>query len=406
MIEKNGNQLLINNDINNPQFGFYEYRNKFYFDKFQLLDEALHNKDYNPLIKYNFNDNVYSKIDWEIEPKDTLSNIYKYRAKQLRDTYDYLILMYSGGSDSHQILHTFLENDIFIDEVQTVYPEKLASRMNIVNDRHDGKAFVYEHELTTIPGFKNIHKTSPKTKLTLIDMSDDLIEFCKPTGLSDNYWTDYSTGSQHGIYRPVQANCGLNYNRKNVEGKGKVGIIYGLDKPKLMIRNNKLFCYFVDIARTGAQASQRPTNNINFNIEMFFSTPDFPLIHVKQAHIIKKFIEKSSIIYNNFIGINGNSPNQLKIGEIIKNIIYPTWTNTIFQSAKGDQGTWDFEKPFFDFIEPKMSEMILNRKKMIIEKYSKFNINKHSVGLMIIYSPFYFVGDINLQHDLFDDIKL
>jgi hypothetical protein len=52
----------------------------------------------------NFNKDLLGKIP--------LKTLYKERAQQLRDNYDELILYYSGGSDSHNILHTFLQNNI------------------------------------------------------------------------------------------------------------------------------------------------------------------------------------------------------------------------------------------------------------------------------------------------------
>ena len=43
--------------------------------------------------------------------------MYRQRALQLRESYDYLILNYSGGADSHNILATFLKNNIKLDHI-------------------------------------------------------------------------------------------------------------------------------------------------------------------------------------------------------------------------------------------------------------------------------------------------
>ena len=42
--------------------------------------------------------------NWNIEPEETLDELYQIRAKELREKYDYIILMYSGGADSHNVL--------------------------------------------------------------------------------------------------------------------------------------------------------------------------------------------------------------------------------------------------------------------------------------------------------------
>ena len=97
------------------RFSYYKlwiFDNKIFVNKHDVLDYAILQKNYNPNIEFIFHDEIYSKIDWKIEPSIDLETLYFLRAKQLRDTYDYLILQYSGGADSHQVLFTFLKNNI------------------------------------------------------------------------------------------------------------------------------------------------------------------------------------------------------------------------------------------------------------------------------------------------------
>ena len=59
---------------------------------------------------WHFHDDVFAKV--KPTGQISLKELYKERALQLREKYDYLILNYSGGSDSWTILNTFLENNI------------------------------------------------------------------------------------------------------------------------------------------------------------------------------------------------------------------------------------------------------------------------------------------------------
>ena len=77
-----------------------------------------------------FNNDVYGKIDWTIPIHDSLENLYKKRAQQLRDQYDYLVLYFSGGADSLNILHSFINNNIFLDEIVMQVPEPAMSTFN------------------------------------------------------------------------------------------------------------------------------------------------------------------------------------------------------------------------------------------------------------------------------------
>ena len=61
---------------------------------------------------FYYNDEIYDKIDWSIEPPGTLDFYYKEQAQRIRDSYDYVILCFSGGADSTNILNTFYYNNI------------------------------------------------------------------------------------------------------------------------------------------------------------------------------------------------------------------------------------------------------------------------------------------------------
>jgi hypothetical protein len=65
-------------------------------------------------VEFIFNDQLYSKFNWTVEPDLTLEQLYAARAWELRNKYDYLVLHFSGGADSTNILETFIKNNIFL----------------------------------------------------------------------------------------------------------------------------------------------------------------------------------------------------------------------------------------------------------------------------------------------------
>ena len=66
-----------------------------------------------------FHDDAFSKYPWHIEPEASLDQLYDARARQLREKYDYVVLSYSGGSDTHNILESFIRQGLHIDEIVT-----------------------------------------------------------------------------------------------------------------------------------------------------------------------------------------------------------------------------------------------------------------------------------------------
>ena len=68
-------------------------------------------------VHYKFFNEVWEKFDRSQLGKFSLQEVYKQRAQQLRDQYDYLILYFSGGADSYNVLRSFIDNNIKLDEV-------------------------------------------------------------------------------------------------------------------------------------------------------------------------------------------------------------------------------------------------------------------------------------------------
>ena len=83
---------------------YYSHK-KIFGNKIQALQS-------NQPIQYYYYDDVWSKCDWTIEPSEPLEYYYKEQAQRIRDNYDYVVLCYSGGFDSSNILETFYYNNI------------------------------------------------------------------------------------------------------------------------------------------------------------------------------------------------------------------------------------------------------------------------------------------------------
>jgi hypothetical protein len=102
-------------DLNHIR-GYYEVGDKIYFNKIEAVRAASQTKQQ---LVWHFHDDVFGKFDWSIRPQGTLRDLYRERAQQIRDKYDYIIIYFSGGADSWTVLNSFLANGIHVDEVFT-----------------------------------------------------------------------------------------------------------------------------------------------------------------------------------------------------------------------------------------------------------------------------------------------
>jgi hypothetical protein len=329
--------------------GYWEVNSKKFISKFEALKYAT---EINQSVKYIFFDKVWDSFDRTNLGKVKLNYLYRCRAQQLRDEYDYLILYFSGGADSYNVLRSFIDNNIKIDEVCVRWPmitidKKLYNPNNI-----DTSAFNYlsEWDYAIKPVLDHLAQKHPEIKITIVDWSSSYTpeiyteELIKKTGV----WND--------VEMPMLLSYSTSENYFLDKGK-KVASVYGIDKPLIGIKDNKWYMAFAD-SSTGMGIPHY--NDLN-NVEYFYWTPSMPELAFEQAHVVCSFLEKNEHLIKFFFSESWKSWNSDKQSfiesrsaqnEIIKNLMYDNWTK-VFQSDKpvswdrADKHFWIFNRPEF-----------------------------------------------------------
>ena len=105
------NQAVDLFNAKSDKFGYYRVgSDKFYSKLLAIKAQTLsQNKEF---VHWHFHDDAFASKNWAVEPDISLTTLYKWRAEQLRQKYDYIVLFYSGGADSNNILDTFVNNNI------------------------------------------------------------------------------------------------------------------------------------------------------------------------------------------------------------------------------------------------------------------------------------------------------
>jgi hypothetical protein len=329
----------------NPKLGFYELGGKIFWNKSSALIEGSQLNYRFDNLKWNFNDQIFDAVDWLSEPPGDIRELYKERARQIREKYDYVILNLSGGGDSTTVLYSFIQAGLSIDEV--VVRHAAAGTSNYTPDyKNFNPANEFsEYEYAAKPILKWLSTVSPKTKITVHDFSKDILD--KDIVWDENfiYWTgDYITP---GCI--VRYNHATNQEHLNLFDKGKkVGIVFGTDKPKVTLHDNKMYLYFVD--RPVHSAIPALVNNgfTNTDVELFYWSPDFPDLIKKQCHIIKRWFElpeNQRLSYMLDFWWQISNTNRTTYEWIIKSIIYPDYDLSTFQCDKPVKAMyqeWDY----------------------------------------------------------------
>ena len=316
---------------NTDRLGYYLVGWKKFYNKTQALMYAYENSFE---VRWIFNDDVYSAIDWSIPIETSLMDVYKNRALQLREQYDYLILYFSGGADSGNVLYAFLENNIFIDEIVMQLPEIVKPTLN--NKDTSNKNYYSEVEYAAIPllnKFKN--KIHPKTKVRYQDFAKAGLAV-----LEQEDWFDSNplcmSISVSGILRQI-TQIKDKYTLNLYDTGKSIAFVLGVDKPLVYFDGSSYYCYFMDTSTyhyvtpvdfSDADSSEKK----NYSTEFFYWTPDMPEVIIKQAQEIKRNCEMNP--HAKFMASQTLKKHISEYRPILHPVIYPAAVTVDFQTEK------------------------------------------------------------------------
>jgi hypothetical protein len=273
-------------------------------------------------LKWIFYDEQFTKVNWFLEPDESLDMLYKQRAQQLRDNYDHLVICYSGGADSHQVLESFVKNNIPIDEIcffgAFSTDAKIMERSSKYNQSKEKGLQNLEIQLVAAPYVKQLQKKWPNLKVDVFENSNNI----KQMYLLDKNYDWLKTGN-NGI-SPTRIAKSLIHkeNRSSLTStlkKKKIGYVWGFDKPRIICNNNAWYLHFVD-----AVGGRNSGISENSKDEYFYWSPNAIKILAKQAHTFKRFIEADPVRNTWFKSLSLNKFPFSQYNDFIKPIIYPT----------------------------------------------------------------------------------
>ena len=399
--------------IIHPHTGFYMYNGKIFYTREDAFDNMIENKDYNTKLNFYYNDHIFGKINWTLEPSIDISLLYKLRAQQIRDKYKYVILSFSGGSDSTQMLWSFVKNNIFVDEIQISNCFEMTKKLdrNYMYSDKDLKTFL-EFDYAAFPVLQQISKLSPKTKITIYDSSDFLYK-----QISNNKFDSLGNSTiKHQIPRLTTSsgpsmqwwNMFYENNTFKYKDKDSVCIVRGIEKPGLEIRNNNLFFTFSDTTLIATASFNKGELPKTYTTEDFFWTPDFPLIPIKQSHLIKRKLESDKNFYDFFTKnktelikfnekvISPDRSRAIMLERAYNNIIYPDWDDKTFVAPKTISGSPEFKLYETVIGKSNVRDFVDEFKNYKLSKYEKLN-NKNQFFRFISSIP-YFIGKLEFNY--------
>jgi hypothetical protein len=205
-------------------------------------------------------DHEFDQYDWTQEPNATLDQLMTDHAFYLRNKYERLVLLWSGGTDSHTIYQIFAKNRIHIDEI--IVKEEPVE--NSIYPPWHGDWLLMNH-------------WDPTTIITRYDEHDS---FLRGIDVTDQDWVWKNKGDLLKYGMSVSAD-GVRFLCERNHAGHSWKAIGGYEKPRLVYRQGQWY------HRQLAQPLQ-PTMGHDY-VDHFFLEP---LIAIKQAHMVKQEVKK------------------------------------------------------------------------------------------------------------------
>ena len=223
-------------------------------------------------ISYHYNDAWWDQVDWTQEPSESLGQLYAKRARQLRDTYKTVVLKFSGGADSMNIIRTFIDNGIKIDYVV----------MNLMQD------IIYQDVTThpanfetlkiSIPSVQKFQQQGADFKIIISDHSRFLLDIG-----DDPNWIFRINSPRFDIATILNSRAEKHEIFKEIDHPSTC-VIRGVDKPVVLCTKGKIWTF--QVCDMHAAMNDQHTSMTH---EPFYWTADLPDLLIKQSHSIKNY---------------------------------------------------------------------------------------------------------------------
>jgi len=284
----------------------YRVNNKTFNNSFLAYHESF--KSGQPITFHCYDEENDRIKDWTKEPPHSLEVLMDIHAKKLRNKYERLVFMWSGGTDSQTIYNVFKRNNIHIDEIIIKHTPDI-NNMSIYPDSHVDWMRANHWDTTTV--ITPLGEYDTESRKIIVNNED---------------WIFQDTGDLLKFGHSVAGDaitqlCEDHHNGHNW------GLVMGLEKPIITFKNGRWYTQQSDRLMRPYTGHER--------LECFFLDP---VINLKQSHMGKRAMQK--VMQSN----NGNIPGFLMNNDQGSQHNYTKWATALGRHPELTTGVSFFQK--------------------------------------------------------------
>lgn len=263
--------------------GYFKVGTKIFQSKICALQHA---SRYNESVTWHFNEDVFTKINWRQRLNIDIRHLYRMRAQQLRDQYDYLVLAWSGGGDSTTVLKAFLDNGIRLDEVIIFWPRSLTKGKIAPAWSTQCENFLSEWEFSIQPQLDDLQQRYPDLTITVLD---DINPETLAQSKNYNWETEITKTGKYNFVTITRQQVLNKFIEQRSRQFSNIATIFGISPPQVAIHDDWLVCSFTDTMCEVYLTDITAGHDVR-NVEFFFWTRDMPELMREQVHMILDYI--------------------------------------------------------------------------------------------------------------------
>lgn len=284
----------------------------------------------------------------------SLKELYYARARQLREQYDYVAVMFSGGWDSRNIIESFSAQGLRIDDIIVFTTQELENSTPFNNLNPDN--WYGEIKYHAVPYAERYAHDHPGTGVIRIEWLDRVAESYRD---AEQVFLD--SRPKPGVFFGRWLSVATDPQLQRRIGNRRAALMLGLDKPCIMQNGNTYQGFFPEgLIRNYTYCTRSNGFPDNVIWEPFYWTPDLPELAIRGWYELIDLCKQDPVIARaHNIATSENDRAELKFSRYVQDTmrkhLYPGFDAQAWQADKQvDYGFFmQFELPVLRVLEEK-----------------------------------------------------